>query len=263
MRVPRRVVAVLCVAAAALLWPPQFFAQAPVSPVPDLAGVRIGMTAQQAYDALKAHTNGAKISIGQNTIAGVSETPVPVGMAVKIDSKVPMETITVWLTTPPSKQVVWAIAQEMNYPDANKLLKGPVLDALRKKFGSDLMTVPVFSYWAFNQQGMPAGVAAQAGTCATRQDFSVSVAEPSGPTFPLGTPLIYAPGPPTPCDGLIEVRAQMRGPDNFVTAVSVTEVDRSLARSAREAYYSYLGNAGAREQQQEVDRAKQQKAPVF
>jgi hypothetical protein len=254
----------LCATTAVMLCSPQLCAQAAASGVPDVAGIRPGMTAQQAYDALKAHAPRAKIAIGQNTVEGVSATPVPDLMTVKIDDRVPSEILTIWLTTPPSKQVVWAVAQSMTYPESNKMLVSTVVDALRKRFGNQTGSQPLFAYWAFDQQGRHAD--ATASNCINSQNFSIYVVDPTAPTFTYVTPLIYPMSPKSQCDELMDVKAQLTGPNNaaeYVTVITVTEVDHSLVRSTKEAYSAYMANAGAHQQQQELQKAKEQKAPVF
>jgi len=250
---------------AMVLWSVQVLAQAPSSGVPDIAGIRPGMTAQQAYEALKAHAPRAKIAIGQYPIEGVSATPVPNLMTVKIDDRVPGEIVSLWLTTPPSKQVVWAVAQVMTYPDSNKMLLSTVVDALRKKFGIQNGTQPLLAYWAFDQQGH-AERSVTPSTCISTQGFSIYAVDPQAPTFANVTPLMYPGSPKSQCDDLIDVKAQLTGPANtaeYVTNITLSEVDHSLVYSTREAYKAYMANAGARQQQQELEKAKEQKGPVF
>jgi hypothetical protein len=70
--------------------------------LPDIIGIHPGMPAQEAYSILKTHYPRAHIGIGQ--YSGMGAKPVPVLIAVYDKDKYPSETVTVWLTTPPSKQ---------------------------------------------------------------------------------------------------------------------------------------------------------------
>src|SRR5438105_3965619 len=152
-RVPGAVFAAI----AAALLSSQLRGQAVAAPaaqagVLELGGIRPGMTAQQAYEALKARAHGAKIGIGEYSVAGLSEKPVPNSMAVFIPDTMPAQTITVWLTLPPSKQVVWAVGLEQRYSESGKMLPGTIVDALRKKYGPEVPpTVAAMAlepYWA-------------------------------------------------------------------------------------------------------------------
>ncbi|HEX9198433.1 MAG TPA: hypothetical protein VF865_02665 [Acidobacteriaceae bacterium] len=254
--------------AAAILLSPQLRGQtasAPAQPGPtEIAGIRPGMTAQQAYDALKAHAHGAKIVTERLSINGVSETPIPVGMAVMIPDTLPAEIVTVWLTTPPSTQVVWAVGETMKYPDANQMLTESVLGALRKKFGAEQTANggPTL-YWTFDRQGSRRPEI-NAASCVT---FNLNVTDPNAPTFSMARPPLYVPVPPkSPCDPLVSVTGLMEGPNNadrYVTRITLIVVDHALVRSNAEAYNVYLANAAAAKQKQDLDKAKEQKAPVF
>src|SRR5690348_4428646 len=89
------------------------FAQ-PASGVPDVVGIRPGMSAQEAYNTLKAMSNGAKVGIAQTRLPGVSQ-PVVVLMSLAVLGSSPAETITVMLTYPPEKQVVWGIRRTLQF----------------------------------------------------------------------------------------------------------------------------------------------------
>jgi len=268
MRIPFALtLCVLCIVTGIALCPQKACAQAAVPGVPEIAGIRTGMTAQQAYEVLKAHAPRARISIGQNIVEGVSAKPVPNLMTVKVDDAVPMEIITVWLTTPPSKQVVWAVGETLTYPPDNKMTKATAVSALHKKFGTEMSSQSGYSYyWPFDLQGGPATAVASGSNCVNVQNLSVSIVEPTEPTFTSVSPLIYSVSPKSPCDSLVDVRVQLNGPANaaeYVTTIALTEVDHSLVRSTKEAYSAYVANAGARQRQEEADKARQQQAPVF
>jgi hypothetical protein len=266
-RVPGAVFAAI----AAALLSTQLRGQAVAAPgaqagVLDLAGIRPGMTAQQAFDALKARAHGAQIGVGENSVTGVSEKPVPNSMAVFIPDTMPAQTITVWLTLPPSKQVVWAVGLEQKYPESGKMLPGTIVDALRKKYGPEVPpTVPAMAlepYWAFDEQGQPAK---NAESCRYNQFSSLTVQPPVGATYSFASPLIYSPNPKSACDSLVNVRTQIatQYPGGYFSTITVIEIDYALVQSFREAYNAYIANASARQQQQELQKAKEQKAPVF
>jgi hypothetical protein len=67
------------------------------------------------------------------------------------------------------------------------------------------------------------------------------------------------------CDSLIQVRAAYDSPlsAEYVIRVTVTVSDLSLARSSQEAYQAFLANADAAKKQEELEKARQRKGPVF
>jgi hypothetical protein len=198
--------------------------------------------------------------VGQYSVAGVTDKPVPTAMAVMIPDAVPAQTITVWLTTPPLPQTVWAVGLEQKYPESGKLLKSTIVDALRAKYGPEANVQ--YSYWAFDGQGHPAK---DGGSCINGQNFTLAVQPPGGATYPYVTPLIYPLTDKTACDSIVDVRTQFGGvyPGGYFSDISVIETDRALVRKAREAYYTYLANADAAKKKEELEKAKQQKAPAF
>src|SRR5713101_5752046 len=151
------------------------------SALPDVVGIRPGISAQEAYNLLKARAPRAQIGVGQIPVAGVTEKPVPVSLAIYNPDANPPEIIKVWLTIPPSKQVVWAISRQIEYEKDKQLLKSTVINGLRQKYGPELDAQ--FHYWAFDQQGRRSENAGQKGAnCMARANRSLPVALPQGAT---------------------------------------------------------------------------------
>lgn len=231
--------------------------------VPDVVGIRPGMSPQEAYNLLKARANGAKIGMGQMTLPGVTDKPVVTVMSVRVMGSSPGETIAVWLTLPPNTQQVWGVSRKLQFDEGKEMLKSAVLDGLRQKYGAE--TDP--NYWAFDEQGgrVPtAGV--HSNSCVNRE--MVNLAPPDDTTAPMGvSPLIYTPGPEQPCSSVISVRAEYgnasSGGPGMVRWVTVTVQDPPLARRSQQAYQSALANGDAAKRKEEIERAKQQKAPTF
>jgi hypothetical protein len=232
--------------------------------LPDVVGIRPGMLAQEAYEMLKKLAAGAQIGVGQFPVAGVSVKPVPVSMAVKTLNVEQIEYITLWLTTPPSKQVVWAVGRTIEFDPNKQLLKSNVIAGLRQKYGPE--TDEEYRFWAFDQQGRrPEEAGRKGANCANRQNWTLSVAPPEAAIYDYVTPLMIPMGPRTMCDSLIQVRASYdssRSPE-YVFRVTVTVSDLALARSSQEAVQAYLANADAAKKKEEFEKAKQRKGPVF
>jgi len=192
----------------------------------------------------------------------VSDKPVPLLMAVKNIDSDPPEIINVWLTTPPSNQVVWAVGRTIDIDPSKPLLKSTVLDGLRQKYGPE--TDEQYGYWSFDQQGQPSKTA-KALNCAIRAPWGLGVAPPQDTTYNYVTPLFLPLRQENECDSLVDIRASMLSPQNqqYVTQVTVTVFDLALARRSQEAVAAFVSRAADAKRKEELEKAKQRKAPVF
>src|SRR5215471_12941456 len=100
------------------------------SALPDVAGIRPGMPAQEAYNLLKARNRNIKIGVGQMLVPGLGEKPIVTEMRALVEDASSPETLTVWLTTPPGKQVVFAVGRLLEYDPSQPLLRSKVLASL-------------------------------------------------------------------------------------------------------------------------------------
>jgi hypothetical protein len=241
-------------------------ASAVISAMPDVVGIRPGMPAQEAYNTLKARNPNVKVGIGQFMMPGLGDKPTVTSMAAQVvDGSVP-ETITVWLTTPPMKQVVFAVGRQLEYDQNKPLLRSNVVNSLRQKYGPETATGTAEIFWAYDEQGRrPNTALMQQNNCMARAHFSLQVGAPQGPTFDFVTPLLYAPGPAEFCDSTVKVSAQLQGPNgsagDYVSRITVVITDQPLARRSQEAYQAYLANGAAAKQREELEKAKQRKGP--
>jgi hypothetical protein len=236
------------------------------SALPDVAGIRPGMPAQEAYNLLKARNRNIKIGVGQMLVPGLGEKPVVTEMRALVEDPSTPETITVWLTTPPGKQVVYAVGRYLEYDPNQPLLRSKVMESLREKYGP--ATDPNYVYWGFDEQGgRPDAARLRQLNCAAIAPASLMVAAPQGSTFPGISPFIYPVQPANACNDFIKVTAQLvgaNGQDNtYVHQITVVVWDLHLYRQTQEAYHAYLANAAKAEGETELEKAKQRKAPKF
>jgi len=239
-----------------------------VSPaVPDVVGIRPGMPAQAAYNALKARNPSVKIGIGQMNVPGLGEKPIVVSMAAQVtDARAP-EIITLWLTIPPGPQVVFAVGRQLEYDPSKALLRTNVLESLRQKYGPETAESTVGPYWGFDEQGKhPDTAQLRQMNCMSIAHGNLMVAAPSGSTFPGATTLIYSPQAPNFCDSFIKVNATLEpfgaGPGE-VGRITVMIWDMALERRTQVAYQAFLANGAAAQQRAELEKAKQRKGPDF
>jgi hypothetical protein len=86
------------------------------SALPDVVGIRPGISAQEAYNLLKARAPRARIGVGQFPVAGVTDKPVPVSLAINICDQ--------------AGRVVAILNKPQNAPLTNVLFAGPDLQTL-------------------------------------------------------------------------------------------------------------------------------------
>ncbi len=239
------------------------------SAVPDVIGIRPGMSAQEAYSLLKARHPSITIGVGQFQIAGLGDKPIPTEIAAQVVDASEPETLTVWLTTPPGKQLVFAVGRMLEYDSNSPLLRKEVLESLRRKYGPETASNPAQVYWAFDEQGRrPDASRMRQLNCMSIANGSVSVAAPPGATFSAATPVMYTPPQAaSPCDSYIKVDAQLDGTSGldqtYVRRITLMIRDLALERRSEEAYQAYLANAANAKSKEELEKAKQRKAPKF
>src|SRR5437868_3984388 len=238
------------------------------SALPDLVGIRPGMPAQEAYTILKARNPNIRISLGQAPIPGFGDKPVVTEMRAQVIDPAAPETITIWLTIPPTKQVVFAVGRKLEYGPDQQLLRSQVLASLRQKYGTETELANWEAFWAFDEHGgRPEATRVKQLNCMRRAHGDLLISAPEAATFPAPSMLVYSPEADNGCEGLIKLNAYLSGPGGvdltYVNNISVVLRDVRLQRQTQQSYQAYLANAGTARSKDELARAKQRKAPVF
>src|SRR5712691_4552969 len=131
----------------------------PARSLPDIAGLRPGMTVQEAYKLLNVYNPHATIKVGQVQVREMSNKPVPVTLLFQSSASPGMvagEIIQLELTLPPEKAVVWAILRRVVFEAGKGRNRTSLLAELRQKYGQegDGMTLPIVNiYWVFDEGG--------------------------------------------------------------------------------------------------------------
>lgn len=139
--------------------------------MPDILGIQLGMPVREAHEKLQAALPKHKIQIMTDVLPTIDK-PV-----IKSFSAVPTEQIymggpegdavTVSVTLPPNKQVVWRVVRQHYFADKG-IPKTTLLASLREKYGKETLTN--FNQlksatddsqiqnllWLFDEQGRPA-----------------------------------------------------------------------------------------------------------
>jgi hypothetical protein len=236
--------------------------------LPDIIGIRPGMSAQEAYNLLKARHAGIKIGVGQSQMQGFGEKPVFLQISAQVVDASAPETISVWLTAPPGKQVVFAVGRTLEYDPNQPLLRTKIVESLRQKFGPETQDSGPQVYWAFDEQGKrPDAERMRQLNCLARTSGNLLVDAPPAATFNASTPIIYSPQAVTPCDSFIRVHAELtsgntRG-ETYVNRITLLIWDLALQRRSQESYQAYLASLANAKGKEELDKAKQRTAPSF
>jgi hypothetical protein len=231
--------------------------------LPDVVGIRPGMSPQDAYNILKARANGSKIGIAQTMIEGVQQ-PVVVLMSLQVMGSSPREEITVYLTFPPQKQVVWSVARTLTFETGKEPTRASLLDGLRQKYGPETGHSTAGLFWSFTEDGQrPNATQVIQDGCGNRGYLSqVSDFQNPQPSFAYQ----YMEASPK-CDRYVAVRAEVGNAGTATGALSnyvtVGLTDTALALRSRDAWKALASGVDVQRKQQEMDKAKQQQAPTF
>ena len=230
---------------------------------PDVVGIRLGMSAQDAYNALKARANGSRIGIGQSKIQGIQQ-PVVTVMALQVVGSSPREEITLYLTFPPQKQVVWNVVRTLSFEVGKEPTRASILGGLRQKYGPETGATTAGMYWTFTEDGQRANATqVMQDGCGNRAYIS-QVQDFQNPS-PVSAYAYMEPAPK--CDKYVGVRAEVGNAFSASGAlanyVTVGLTDTAIALRSRDAWKAIVDRDNAAARQQEIDKAKQQKKPSF
>jgi hypothetical protein len=226
------------------------------------------MPAQEAYAILKARNPNIRISIGQAPIPGFGDKPVVTEMRAQVTDASAPETIAVWLTIPPTKQLVFAVGRLLEYDRDQPLLRSKIMESLRQKYGNETDTSNTQAFWGFDEHGgRPDAARLKQLNCMSRGHGNLLISAPQTATFTAPSILVYSPETDNGCEWLIKLNAYFSGPggvdQTYVHSISVMLWDVRLQRQTQEAYQAYLANAGAAKSKEELEKAKQRKVPKF
>jgi hypothetical protein len=138
----------------------------------DIVGIKLGMTPEQAFAAVKAFNGQLKIDIvnarmedpagppgnftrvPQYAVAhtvGVPRPPYPTPFVLADGSS---DVIVIEFTIPPNRPLVARIVREVTFPTGQLVVASNLLDALRKKYGQESLQGQ-YSSWVFDSEGKP------------------------------------------------------------------------------------------------------------
>ena len=239
----------------------------PPSSIPDVAGIRPGISAEEAYNLLKARNANIQIGVGDAQVPGLGDKPIVTTISAQVlDARAP-EILTVWLTLPPAKQVVWAVGRRLDYDASKPLLTDNIIASLRQKYGQEVAAFTKL-LWLYDHQGSPVNAAAlrMSNYCLQSAPGGLILDAPSGPRYSANTVLMNQPQPETACNSYIGVQAMLvpaTAGGDYTQRIDLLMIDYGLSRQAQMAYQDYLKNAANAKAKEDLEKAKQRKGPVF
>jgi hypothetical protein len=245
----------------------------PARPLPDIVGLRLGMTPKDAHAALQSHYPKTKFDVSTyNMYLAPNEKPVLSGFSLGWQGgTIPDERLMLEFTPPPTPQTVWRIKRTLV---RLKIDRGNVLASLREKYGKE--TIAFFGsdvaredaqikemWWLLDEHGHPAKLPnsqqlyTTLGVCATKMTRE----EPGASTF---VPNNLLPREKDLEDSgwcnttMVAVVARM----DLGSILNKLEVESvhvpMMTRSAR-AEIEWLKGLSRHQQQQEIEKSKQVK----
>lgn len=237
-----------------------------VAKMPDVVGVHLGVSEQQALQILRAQYPRDQFQ-EIPTRGNIPEYPrADYGFNVLPTGEIATD-VVVSLTAPPSRQVVWRIVRFTRRLHANHAI---VLETLREKYGKESFAGSAngskttdernigMLFWIYDEQGkrepMPAAQAFGSNNI----------------TFCLGRGINLNPGPRIPmdevkdpnwCASFVGVVAQV-DPTEIVENTMVAVMDMRLANRTANAYVAWRRDVDAKARAAEIAKSKKNK-PVF
>lgn len=141
----------------------------------DIVGIRLGMTPEQAFAAVKAHNGQLKIDIinarmeypdgPSGNVHPVPQFAVAHTVGLRPNPNFPAlfafadgssDVIVIEFTIPPSPPLVATIVRAVDFPHGQLVVAANLLDALRKKYGQEsLQGNSSTTSWVFDSAGKP------------------------------------------------------------------------------------------------------------
>ena len=242
--------------------------------LPDIVGLRPGVSFQAAYTFLKSYDQLAKVGVGAGPLQAFGSKPVPFMLVLGQDGASSAELIEADVTLPPGQQVVWKVSRELRFAPGKQTTAQNLVATLRQKYGPEgfltQSTTPTL-YWFYDEQGRRVTEVngMQVSQCTTLADVSTVN---YGPLLNLANSVPYPLIQIQPlddreaivrCRPLVILVARMdRAADlNLIGMLSVAIADRPLEARAHKATLEFMAHGADAQRQQELDRANQQAKP--
>ena len=247
--------------------------------LPDVLGIQLGMPARDAHAKLQAQIPKNPIQV---TTANLPTIEKPV---ISSFQSVPKQTIamgdegdivTVGVTLPPNKQVVWRVYRQHFFPDKG-ILRKTLLASLREKYGKESRAIAsngkptttdegkiVSLLWLMDEQGRPVALpplVVMTDPLRSCEGFEEGTADSLVESPP---PMTFASADYKWCQSnytAVTVRFIDSEVPELYSRLMVGIVSLPFARRAGEATMKWKQEIAEGQHKQEIERAKQQEKP--
>ena len=103
--------------------------------LPDIAGIRTGITIQEAARLLKAHNPKWKLAGGEELIPELGSKPLLHTLQISESGEGSPDILQVQIALPPNPQVVWKVTRRLSFSAGNEMLTSRLMETLREKYG--------------------------------------------------------------------------------------------------------------------------------
>jgi hypothetical protein len=265
--------------------------QVPVAPaggidsskMPDVAGIHLGMAPQAVFAIMKPlfpdnHPRGLGLSLGYAKFGHAPDTPwlqTLVGDADACGNNECADIVSVVFNGPPNKQGAIGLERSVNFQEGKRPTPDTLKAALLQKYGPNPFVVnnPAIMGWAYDEQGQP--IVPPNGKALVQCAGTLTSGAGGGPS-PTNAALEYGltgTRPMTqadvtdlmrnPCRVGVYVLVSMNVSAQVVNGFSIKISENSEATRDAIAQQKYLDSVAAGQQQQQLNKAKQQAVPTL
>jgi hypothetical protein len=256
---------------------------------PDILGMRVGISPQEAFTLLQKIDPAHRVTVGQVPIpALLGDKAAVYAMAPENLNGGLAETINVSISVPPNPQQVIQIHRTLNQTIHTTV--DQIVASLRQKYGPESFSNPGSfpnspnMFWLYDRKGQLANPTVGAATmrlCGNNYfqftsagNFPIAgqTVQPGvltsayGVNSPFQITPIQDPAKNPQCAGWVRVNAYVQGGQSngvYNYSLDVTITDFDTQKSAAVALSVFLNNAQNQKQQQDLNKAKQQSVPTL
>lgn len=256
---------------------------------PDILGIRVGITPQEAYTLLQNIDPAHRVTVGQVPIpALLGDKAAVYAMAPESLNTGGDGTITVSISLPPNPQQVFQVHRVLI--QSIHTTADQIIASVRQKYGPESWQNPGSTptnpnmFWLYDERGQLVNQTAAATTLKYCGNYgftfintglfpiSAQAVAPGvlGISYGIATffpvPVILDPTKNPQCQGWVRVNAFIQGGQNngqYNYSLDVTITDFTIQKRAAAALSAFLGNLQNQKQQQDLNKAKQQSVPTL
>lgn len=242
---------------------------------PDILGVRMGMSAADAYNAVKAADVTHRVAVGQIAIPELLGDKTAV-FKMQPDTQDTANVFYVNLTLPPNPQVVWQVYHQLGQLHVTRQ---QALDSLLNKYGAKYRSRVPFTAtssvgtfrWIYDEQGNLSDMPfSQEAKCLQTNGLmdplgvaggGVGVMRASPPAVQLRQiPPIFDPATLPECQHLVWIEATIQGND-LTWTITITVTDWDLEHRNAIALDNFFNALATKQQNREINQAQHTAVP--